>query len=198
MTSIAIQEQQEELNLGASWHDWNPNPGDTVDVSKASANTTVHITKAGTYRLVGKSTHVRVEVSAPEGQTITLKLADGLNIDPGILANIGARSAAIDIVEHENSTVELVSEAGANIYFGSYLSAPPIRKPDTQTKLVLKTEDPDHPGTITAHANDFSFSAGIGSVPYVIGELGKTGNIVIDSGTVKAQGGSYAAGIGGG
>lgn len=198
MTSIAIQEQQEELNLGASWHDWNPNPGDTVDVSKASANTTVHITKAGTYRLVGKSTHVRVEVSAPEGQTITLKLADGLNIDPGILANIGARSAAIDIVEHENSTVELVSEAGAHIYFGSYLSAPPIRKPDTQTKLVLKTEDPDHPGTITAHANDFSFSAGIGSVPYVIGELGKTGNIVIDSGTVKAQGGSYAAGIGGG
>lgn len=197
-TSIAIQEQQENLNLGASWHDWNPNPGDTINVSDASANTTVHITKAGTYRLTGSSTHVRVEVSAPEGQTITLMLADGLNIDPGILANIGVRSSAIDIAEHKNSTVELVSEAGANIYFGSYLSAPPIRKSGTQTKLVLKTADPANPGTITAHANTTSFSAGIGSVPYVIAELGTTGNIVIDNGTVKAQGGGRAAGIGGG
>lgn len=48
--------------------------------------TIVHITKAGEYRLTGSSTQVRVEVSAPEGQTITVKLADGLNIDPGILA----------------------------------------------------------------------------------------------------------------
>lgn len=46
----------------------------------------MHITKAGEYRLTGSSTQVRVEISAPEGQTITVKLADRLNIDPGILA----------------------------------------------------------------------------------------------------------------
>ena len=82
--AIAAQETDEERNVGASWHDWYPNPGDTIDVSNASANTTVHITKAGEYRLTGSSTQVRVEVTAPEGQTITIKLADRLNIDPGI------------------------------------------------------------------------------------------------------------------
>ena len=73
--------------LQGSWADWRPNPGDTIDVSKAYWNTTIHIEKAGVYRLVGQSENVRVLISAPQGQTITVKLADGLNIDPSITSN---------------------------------------------------------------------------------------------------------------
>ena len=185
--------------LQGSWADWRPNPGDTIDVSKAYWNTTIHIEKAGVYRLVGQSENVRVLISAPQGQTITVKLADGLNIDPSITSNIGVRTAAIEIAENKGSTVKLVSEAGSSSYFGSYLLCPAIRKDGTQTKLVFETEDPANPGSIAANASYSSGSAGIGSV-FVLSYIatGTTGNIEINSGRVVAKGGNGGAGIGGG
>lgn len=201
-TETAVDASETDLDgsgVGGAWHNWRPNPGDTVDVSKAGWNTTVHIDKAGEYRLVGQSTNVRVVISAPEGQTVTVKLADGLRIDPSIKSNIGVRTAAIEIAENKNSTVKLVSESGSSSYFGSYLLCPAIRKDGTQTKLVFETEDPDNPGTITAHASHSSGSAGIGSVYVLMFTFsGTTGNIEFNSGKVVAQGGNGAAGIGGG
>lgn len=195
----ALEGDLDGSGLEGAWHNWRPNPGDTVDVSKAGWNTTVHIDKAGEYRLVGQSTNVRVVISAPEGQTVTVKLADGLRIDPSIKSNIGVRTAAIEIAENKNSTVKLVSESGSSSYFGSYLLCPAIRKDGTQTKLVFETEDPDNPGTITAHASHSSGSAGIGSVYVLMFTFsGTTGNIEFNSGKVVAQGGNGAAGIGGG
>lgn len=195
----ALEGDLDGSGLEGAWHNWRPNPGDTVDVSKAGWNTTVHIDKAGEYRLVGQSTNVRVVISAPEGQTVTVKLADGLRIDPSIKSNIGVRTAAIEIAENKNSTVKLVSESGSSSYFGSYLLCPAIRKDGTQTKLVFETEDPDNPGTITAHASHSSGSAGIGSVYVLMFTFsGTTGNIEVNSGKVVAQGGNGAAGIGGG
>lgn len=201
-TETAVDVSETDLDgsgVGGAWHNWRPNPGDTVDVSKAGWNTTVHIDKAGEYRLVGQSTNVRVVISAPEGQTVTVKLADGLRIDPSIKSNIGVRTAAIEIAENKNSTVKLVSESGSSSYFGSYLLCPAIRKDGTQTKLVFETEDPGNPGTITAHASHSSGSAGIGSVYVLMFTFsGTTGNIEVNSGKVVAQGGNGAAGIGGG
>lgn len=185
--------------LQGAWHTWHPSPGDTIDVSNASWNTTVQIDKAGEYRLTGKSTNVRVVIKPSKGQTITVKLADGLNIDPSITSNIGVRTSAIEIGESKDATVKLVSEAGAQTYFGSYLLCPAIRKDGTSTKLVFETEDPGNPGNIAAYASYSSCSAGIGSV-YVLayGFSGTTGNIEINSGRVVAQGGNGGAGIGGG
>ena len=40
------------------WHEVNMKPGDTYDVGKAKANTTVFIEKAGKYTLKGKSRNV--------------------------------------------------------------------------------------------------------------------------------------------
>ncbi len=197
----ADENESAASGLQGAWHTWRPNPGDTIDISGASANTTIQIDKAGEYRLTGKSTNVRVVISPSEGQTITVKLANGLNIDPSITSNVGVRTAAIEIGESKGATVKLVSEPGAETYFGSYLLCPAIRKEGTQTKLVLETEDPSNPGTIKAHASPSSNSAGIGSV-YVLqpipSRLGVTGNIEINSGYVVADGGSDAAGIGGG
>lgn len=197
----ADENESAASGLQGAWHTWRPNPGDTIDISGASANTTIQIDKAGEYRLTGKSTNVRVVINPSEGQTITVKLANGLNIDPSITSNVGVRTAAIEIGESKGATVKLVSEPGAETYFGSYLLCPAIRKEGTQTKLVLETEDPSNPGTIEAHASPSSNSAGIGSV-YVLqpipSRLGVTGNIEINSGYVVADGGSDAAGIGGG
>ena len=195
----ALEGDLDGSGLEGAWHNWRPNPGDTIDVSKAGWNTTVHIEKAGEYRLVGKSDKVRVVISAPEGQTIAVKLADGLSIDPSIKANVGVRTAAIEIAENKDSTVKLVSEPGSSSYFGSYLLCPAIRKNGTQTKLVFETENPDNPGTITAHASHSSGSAGIGSVYVLMFDFsGTTGNIEVNSGKVVAQGDNGAAGIGGG
>lgn len=200
-SAYADENEQAASGLQSAWHTWHPNPGDTIDISGASANTTIQIDKAGEYRLAGKSTNVRVVINPSEGQTITVNLANGLNIDPSIASNIGVRTAAIEIGESKGATVKLVSEPGAETYFGSYLLCPAIRKEGTQTKLVLETEDPSNPGTIEAHASPSSNSAGIGSV-YVLQPIpskpGVTGNIEINSGYVVADGGSDAAGIGGG
>ena len=167
----------------------------TIDISGKGANTTIKITEPGAYRLTGSSSKVWVDVKVGN---VDLYLADGLNITPGISANTGASCPSIKI-EEADGTVNIISEAGANAYLSSYLSAPAIQKEGNKTKLVFKTADPANPGTITAKAPDPSCSAGIGSCLYVIDtSKASTGNMVFESGKVIAYGGTNAAGIGGG
>ena len=167
----------------------------TIDISGKGANTTIKITEPGAYRLTGSSSKAWIDVKVGN---VDLYLADGLNITPGISANTGASCPSIKI-EEAGGTVNIISEAGANAYLSSYLSAPAIQKEGNKTKLVFKTADPSNPGTITAKAPDASFSAGIGSCLYVIDtSKAYTGNMVFESGKVIAYGGTNAAGIGGG
>ena len=167
----------------------------TIDISDKGANTTIKITEPGAYRLTGSSSKTWVDVKVGN---VDLYLADGLNITPGISANTGASCPSIKI-EEAGGTVNIISEAGANAYLSSYLSAPAIQKEGNKTKLVFKTADPSNPGTITAKAPDPSCSAGIGSCLYVIDtSKASTGNMVFESGKVIAYGGTNAAGIGGG
>ena len=167
----------------------------TIDIGGKGANTTIKITEPGAYRLTGSSSKVWVDVKVGD---VDLYLADGLNMTPGISANTGASCPSIKI-EEAGGTVNIISEAGANAYLSSYLSAPAIQKEGNKTKLVFKTADPANPGTITAKAPDASCSAGIGSRLYVIDtSKASTGNMVFESGKVIAYGGTNAAGIGGG
>mgnify|MGYP000637804682 CR=1 FL=1 len=167
----------------------------TIDISDKGANTTIKITEPGAYRLTGSSSKTWVDVKVGN---VDLYLADGLNITPGISANTGASCPSIKI-EEAGGTVNIISETGADAYFGSYSSAPAIQKEGNKTKLVFKTADPSNPGTITAKASDPSCSAGIGSCLYVIDtSKASTGNMVFESGKVIAYGGTNAAGIGGG
>ena len=167
----------------------------TIDISGKGANTTIKITEPGAYRLTGSSSKAWIDVKVGN---VDLYLADGLNITPGISANTGASCPSIKI-EEAGGTVNIISEAGANAYLSSYLSAPVVQKEGNKTKLVFKTADPSNPGTITAKAPDASCSAGIGSCLYVIDtSKASTGNMVFESGKVIAYGGTNAAGIGGG
>ena len=167
----------------------------TIDISGKGANTTIKITEPGAYRLTGSSSKAWIDVKVGN---VDLYLTDGLNMTPGISANTGASCPSIKI-EEAGGTVNIISEAGANAYLSSYLSAPAIQKEGNKTKLVFKTADPSNPGTITAKAPDPSCSAGIGSCLYVIDtSKASTGNMVFESGKVIAYGGTNAAGIGGG
>lgn len=148
----------------------------TIDISDKGANTTIKITEPGAYCLTGSSSKTWVDVKVGN---VDLYLADGLNITPGISANTGASCPSIKI-EEAGGTVNIISEAGANAYLSSYLSAPAIQKEGNKTKLVFKTADPSNPGTITAKAPDPSCSAGIGSCLYVIDtSKASTGNMVL-------------------
>ena len=182
-----------DSDTGIVQHEVHMNPGETYDCSAASPNTTVYIESAGTYRLKGKSNYVRVLI---DGGNVTVKLADGLNLNCGINAYGGTRTSPININE-TGGTVTLVSEKNANIYFEGYM-CPAIRKEGLKTALHFETEDPDHPGKIEAHTNKSNFCAGIGSVNYVVLGNGPVGNITINSGNILAQGGNGASGIGGG
>jgi len=175
------------------WHEVELTPGQTYDVSKAKTNTTVYINKAGDYALKGESTKCRVVIRSGG---VNVYLADGLEIDPGIGAYVGSRTAAIT-VNDMNGTVKLISKPGADIYFGGYLTAPAVRKYGYNSKLVFETEDPSRPGTITAYRTHASSSAGIGSAYEFSGRV-STGNIEINSGNINATGGYMSAGIGGG
>ncbi len=175
------------------WYEVYLSPGQTYDVSKAKWNTTVYINKAGDYTLKGQSTQCRVVI---QSGGVNVYLADGLEIDPGIKAYVGSRTAAIT-VNDMNGTVKLISKPGADIYFGGYLTAPAIRKYGYNSKLVFETEDPSNPGTITAYRAHQSSSAGIGSAYEFAGRV-STGNIEIKSGNIIATGGYMSAGIGGG
>lgn len=165
----------------------------TIDISGKGANTTVTIDKPGSYRLCGSSSTTWVHVKTGN---VTLYLADGLNINPGISANTGKTCPSIKI-ENTGGTVNIISEANAQAKLSSYLTSPAIQKEGTQTKLVFSTADSEHPGTISAAAASGSMSAGIGT-NYKLVSNGVTGNIVFKSGKVIARGGTDAAGIGGG
>ncbi len=90
------------------------------------------------YRLVGQSENVRVLISAPQGQTITVKLADGLNIDPSITSNIGVRTAAIEIAENKGSTVKLVSEQALAPILAATCSVPRSARTACRPNLCLR------------------------------------------------------------
>ena len=165
----------------------------TIDISSKGANTTVVIDRPGSYRLCGSSSTTWVHVKTGD---VNLYLANGLNINPGISANTGKTCPSIKI-ENTGGTVNIISEANAQARLSSYLTSPAIQKEGTRTKLVFSTADPKQPGTINATAASGSMSAGIGT-NYKLSSDGATGNIVFKSGNVIAQGGTDAAGIGGG
>ena len=176
-----------------SWHEVYLNPGQTYNVSDAGWNTTVYINKAGSYTLKGESTKCKVVIKSGG---VNVYLEDGLEIDPGIKANIGVATAGL-IIEDMSGTVKLISKKGADAYIGGYLMAPAIEKVGYNSKLVFETIDPANPGTITAYRSHASNSAGIGSA-YRFSVPVTTGNIEINSGTLIATGGYMSAGIGGG
>ena len=165
----------------------------TIDISDCGANTTVNITEPGKYRLTGTSSKAWVDVKTGG---VDLYLANNLKMTPGISANTGATFPSIKI-EENGGTVNIISEAGAQVYLGSYLSSPAIQKEGRATQLVFSTVDPAKSGTITAEVAYGSMSAGIGSNYKLLSE-GFAGNMVFKSGKIVAHGGKNAAGIGGG
>lgn len=183
----------------ANWHEITLKPGERYDASNASINTTVIINKAGNYYLKGKSNYVCVSIEC-DGANVYLE--DGLDLNCNIGTCVGLRTAAITIGE-QGGTVRLISRKNASIYLEGYM-CPAIRKPDNKTALVFETEDPSHPGTITAHGG--VQCAGIGTVQYIMGAFCDAwcGNISFNSGIIKATGGNGygyeggGAGIGGG
>ena len=172
------------------WHTVNMKPGDTYDVSKAKANTTVFIKKPGNYTLKGKSTHVRVLIQS-DGTNVYL--ADGLNINCGATSYTGSRTAPIWVDEFDG-TCKIISKRDADVYLEGYM-CPAIRKEGTKSEVVFETEDVTRPGTITANAG--IMAAGIGSVYYDGGHKGTIGNLTFNSGNIIAKGYNGAAGIGG-
>ena len=165
----------------------------TIDISDCGANTTINITEPGKYRLTGTSSKAWVDVKTGG---VDLYLANNLKMTPGVSANTGATCPSIKI-EENGGTVNIISEEGAQVYLGSYLSSPAIQKEGRATQLVFSTVDPAKPGTITAEVAYGSMSAGIGSNYKLLSE-GFTGNMVFKSGKIVAHGGKNAAGIGGG
>lgn len=175
------------------WHEVHLKNGQSYDVSSAKNNTTVYIKEPGSYTLSGSSSKMRLLI---ESGNVTVYLANGLKITPGIFSYVGIRTAAISVGD-QGGTVKLVSKAGSSSYFGSYLTAPAIRKDGRNTKLIFETEDSRNPGTIEAVAEISGSSAGIGGVCQIIGSL-ETGSMVFNSGNIIAKGGTNAAAIGGG
>ena len=178
-----------------NWHEIEMNPDETYDCSKAGWNTSVYIKQPGNYTIKGQSESVRVMV---ESSGVNLFLEDGLNLNCGPHTYVGSRSAAINIFldsGEKNGWVRIVSKKGARAYLEGYM-APGIRKDGTTTQLIFETEDPANPGTITAKGG--LLSAGIGSIDYTPDTEETTGNMVFNSGNIKAQGGSYAFGCDGG
>ena len=163
------------------------NPGETYDISSAGINTTITLDKPGNYTIKGQSTHVRI-VMKSDG--VNLYLENGVNINCGILSNVGSRTPAI-LVEEVKGTMKIISKPGANVYLEGYM-CPAIEKDGTKSRLVFETQDTGNPGTITAQGG--VYSAGIGSVVYWIDNT--MGNLVFNSGNIVAAG-KGGAGIGG-
>ena len=173
-------------------------PGEVYDVSTALANTTVYIKQGGTYTLKGKSSKMHVEIKN-EGADVTLILADGLNIDTESTSASGASTPAID-VGNAGGTVTILTTPGGTAKLSGYIGSPAIQKDGTKTKLVFDTQDHSKWGTLhaTGSLSVLEGGAGIGSSSYLSFGESITGNIVIESGKIYAQGGSNCAGIGGG
>lgn len=179
--------------LSAAWHHVHLADGQTYDTASASANTTVHIDKPGTYTLAGYSEHVRVVI---ESGGVRVFLADGLNINTGTLSNVGQATAGI-VVDDMGGDVTLVSKAGAQATVSGYAGDPAIAKNGKRTRLIFETEDLSNPGTITATAS-IAGGAGIGTYGHVMFTAETVGNMIINSGNIVATGGMESAGIGGG
>ncbi|MBR2547093.1 MAG: hypothetical protein IKF07_02730 [Eubacterium sp.] len=170
-------------------------PGDTFDCSDAGMHTSVYIKEPGEYTIKGKSETTRILV---ESVGVKLYLADGLNLNCGLLADHGLGASPINIGLEEGEKegqVEIISMKDADIYLEGYLD-PAIRKEGTSTQLIFETEDRDHPGTITAKGG--RLSAGIGSSDSTINIQPTTGNMVFKSGNIVAYGGASADGYEGG
>jgi uncharacterized repeat protein (TIGR02543 family) len=182
----------------ANGHSKTLTPGEVYDVSTASANTTVYIKQGGTYTLKGKSSKMHVEIKN-EGADVTLILADGLNIDTDSTSASGASTPAIDVGDH-GGTVTILTTPGGAAKLSGYIGSPAIQKDGTKTKLVFDTQDHSKWGTLraTGSLSVLEGGAGIGSSSYLSFGESITGNIVIESGRIYAQGGSNCAGIGGG
>ena len=181
-TGMQVSYAADQPDPSNNWHDVTLNPGDTYDTSKASANTTVHITKAGDYTLKGKSSKVRVTITSGG---VRVFLADGLDLNCSALSNIGARTAPINIgLDNDpGGTITLISKKNANVFFEGYM-CPGIRKEGTKTALVFETEDPDEPGTITVNSG----STDLNRDPAAIGSMySDTGNITFNSGNIIAK-----------
>ena len=170
-------------------------PGDTYDCSDADLNTSVYISEPGEYTLMGKSANTRIMV---ESVGVKVFLEDGLKLNCGETANNGSEAAAINIEldgGESSGVVEIVSKKNAQVYLAGYM-APAVRKDAVKTELRFETEDPDEPGMIEAHGG--GFCAGIGGAGCAAPAKVSTGNIVFNSGSVLAFGGTDGAGIGGG
>ena len=164
----------------------------TIDISGSGSNTKIEITESGAYRLVGESSSAWVDVRVGG---VDLYLADGLKMTPGAKANEGISCSSIKI-EDNGGTVNIITEAAAQVELTSYKGCAPIQKDGISTELVFSTADAENPGSITAKASDDSRSAGIGT-GYKANSDGVAGNLVFRGGKIIATGGSGAAGIGG-
>lgn len=105
----------------------------TIDISDCGANTTINITEPGKYRLTGTSSKAWVDVKTGG---VDLYLANNLKMTPGVSANTGATCPSIKI-EENGGTVNIISEEGAQVYLGGYLSSPAIQKEGRATQLVF-------------------------------------------------------------
>ncbi len=191
----ATQDVKEDEANAAKWHRKDMSPGESYDIGKAKSNTTIYITKPGTYELSGHSKKCCVEISSGD---VVLYLKDGLNIDTSILSQVGQCSPGITIGD-QGGTVTICTRSGATAKISGYLGGAAIQKDGRNTKLVFTTEDPGNPGTLNViGSNSIEGGAGIGTSSHAMFTGRTTGNIVIESGNINARGGVNSAGIGGG
>jgi uncharacterized repeat protein (TIGR02543 family) len=171
-------------------------PGSETDVTKAETATLYIIDKAGTYTLSGQTCSAHVTIRMGD---VKLYLADGLSITPDYTSLASGTNCPAINIEKFDGTVEIISKAKASIKLESFQHSAAIQKNNLESKLVFKTEDEANPGTIYAIADWYGYSAGIGAKDTgLIRNESYTGNIVFESGKIHAEGGSHAAGIGGG
>ena len=171
-------------------------PGSLTDVSTAERATLYIIDKAGSYTLSGQTCSAHVTVRTGD---VKLYLADGLSITPDYTSLASGSNCPAINIEKFDGTVEIISKAKASIKLESFQHSAAIQKNNLESKLVFKTEDEANPGTIYAIADWYGYSAGIGAKDTgLIRNESYTGNIVFESGKIHAEGGSHAAGIGGG
>lgn len=167
--------------------------GQTYDLSQVESATCVYVETSGTFKFIGSSSLVFVDVQVPEGQSATIVL-DGVTLTPGADASGGSDDgcSAISIKDTDNGggQVALVSASASRSLISGYGNKPAIQKSGTKTKLVFKTEDPNNPGEIQARASDASFrTCGIGAYGSHSKSVSDTaGNIVFESGDIVAYG----------
>lgn len=167
--------------------------GQTYDLSQVQSATCVYVDTSGTFKLVGSSSKVLVDVQVPKGRSATIVL-DGVTLTPGADApgdSDDARSAiAVRDTDNGGGQVSLVSAAGTTSKIEGCKNKPAIQKLGTKAELVFKTEDPSNAGTIVARADSSAFrTCAIGAYGSYTEKVANTaGNIVFESGSVEAYG----------